>query len=145
VEVGALEVIHGLKALLPHGVLLIMNKEKRDRHLSCSDEVAVTQGGEGDVCHLLDGGVKLAVDDDPYPWVHGVEGYRHVDLAHVQAMGLRQTTTIEGNIPVVAETDECFPKHSREPRAVLAYGHKTPIIGDGEVGVVVHVHLKIQP
>jgi hypothetical protein len=31
VEVRALEVRHGLKALLPHEVLLILNQEKRDR------------------------------------------------------------------------------------------------------------------
>jgi hypothetical protein len=30
-EVRALEVIHGRKALLPYGVLLIPNREKRDR------------------------------------------------------------------------------------------------------------------
>jgi hypothetical protein len=31
VEVRALEVGHGLKTLLPYGVLLIMNQEKGDR------------------------------------------------------------------------------------------------------------------
>jgi hypothetical protein len=30
-EVRALEVRHNLKALLPYGVLLILNREKRDR------------------------------------------------------------------------------------------------------------------
>jgi hypothetical protein len=36
VEVRALEVGHGLKTLLPHGVLLIQNWEKRDRQCCCS-------------------------------------------------------------------------------------------------------------
>jgi hypothetical protein len=31
VDVRALEVGHGLKTLLPYGVLLILNREKRDR------------------------------------------------------------------------------------------------------------------
>jgi hypothetical protein len=32
IEVRALEVRHSLKALLPHGIFLILNQEKRDRH-----------------------------------------------------------------------------------------------------------------
>jgi hypothetical protein len=49
VEVRALEVEHGLKALLPYGVLLIPNQEKRDRQCCYRSEAVLTQGGEGDV------------------------------------------------------------------------------------------------
>jgi hypothetical protein len=42
VEVRALRVGHGHKALLPHGVLLIMNQEERGRHLSGGGEAALT-------------------------------------------------------------------------------------------------------
>jgi hypothetical protein len=38
VEVRALEVGHDLKALLPYGVLLILNREKRDRQCRYSCE-----------------------------------------------------------------------------------------------------------
>jgi hypothetical protein len=41
VEVSALEVGHGLKVLLPYGVLLILNQEKRDRQCCCSDEAVL--------------------------------------------------------------------------------------------------------
>jgi hypothetical protein len=43
---------------------------------------------------------------------------------------------------VVAVADKCIPQHTREPRAVLAHGTKALILIEGEVGVVVHVHLK---
>jgi hypothetical protein len=50
-EVRALEVGHGLKALLPYGVLLILNWEKRDRQCCSSGKAVLAQGGESDVCH----------------------------------------------------------------------------------------------
>jgi hypothetical protein len=42
VEVRALKVGHGLKALLPYGVLLILNREKRDRQCCCSGEAVLS-------------------------------------------------------------------------------------------------------
>jgi hypothetical protein len=53
VEVRALEVGHGLKMLLPYGVLLILNREKRDRQCCSSGEAVLAQGGESDVRHQL--------------------------------------------------------------------------------------------
>jgi hypothetical protein len=41
-KVRALEVRDGLKALLPHGVSLISNREKHDRHACCSSETILT-------------------------------------------------------------------------------------------------------
>jgi hypothetical protein len=32
-----------------------------------------------------------------------------------------------------------------EPQAMLAHGTPPPILSDGDMGVVVHVHLKTQP
>jgi hypothetical protein len=49
VEVRALEVEHGLKALLPYGVLLILNWEKHDRQCCCTGEAVLAQRGAGDV------------------------------------------------------------------------------------------------
>jgi hypothetical protein len=83
VEVRALKVRHGLKALLPHGVLLIPNQEKRDRQCYCSGEVALTQVSKRGMCHHLNGGVSLAADDGPRPWLCGVKGYHHANLAPV--------------------------------------------------------------
>jgi hypothetical protein len=65
VEVRALEVGHGLKELLPYGVLLILNREKRDRQCYSSDLAVLEQGGESDVHHHLNAGVGLTTDDGP--------------------------------------------------------------------------------
>jgi hypothetical protein len=86
-EVGALEVRHGLKALLPYRVLLILNREKRDRQCCCSGEAALTQGGEGNVCHHIDGSVGLSANNGSRPRLYGVDGYHHTNFAHVRAMG----------------------------------------------------------
>jgi hypothetical protein len=87
VEVRALELGHGLKVLLPYGVLLILNQEKHDRQCCSSGEAVLTQGGESDVRHHLNVGVGLIADDGPQPRLCGVEGYRHADLTPVLAMG----------------------------------------------------------
>jgi hypothetical protein len=65
VEVRALEVRHGLNVLLPYGVLLILNREKRDRLCRCSCEADLAHGGEGDVRHYLNAGVGLPADVGP--------------------------------------------------------------------------------
>jgi hypothetical protein len=87
VEVRALEGGHDLKMLLPYGVLLILNQEKHDRLCYSSDEVVPPQGGESDVRHQLNTGVEHSTDDGPQPWLCGVEGYHHADLALVHAVG----------------------------------------------------------
>jgi hypothetical protein len=148
VEVGggvALGVGHGHEALLPLGVLLIMIREECGRHLGGGGKAVLRQGDEGDECRLLDGVVELTANDGPHPWAHGVEGYHQVDLPYVQTTGRRQATTVEMVISVVAEVTECVVQHSREPWVVLARGNKPPILGEGEVRVVVHAHLKTQP
>jgi hypothetical protein len=66
-------------------------------------------------------------------------------ITNVQAVALKQAAAVEGNVPIVAEMDECVVQHLREPRAMLAHGTRTPILSDGEVGVLVHVHLKKRP
>jgi hypothetical protein len=106
-EVGALEVGHDLMALLLYGVLLITKREERDMHLYGSGEVALTQGGEGDECRLLNGVIELAADDGPYPRLHGVEGYHQTDIIHIRAMGPREAVAVERDVPFVAETYEC--------------------------------------
>jgi hypothetical protein len=65
VEVRTLEVGHSLQALLPYGVLLILNWEKREKQCCCSGEAVLTQGGEGDVRHPVNTSVGLAIDDGP--------------------------------------------------------------------------------
>jgi hypothetical protein len=142
VEARALEVGHGLKTLLPHGILLVTNREERDWHHSGVGEVALTQGGEGDLCHLLDGLIQPDTNDSCHPRLRRVEGYRHVDLTLVLAMGHRHVTMVDRNLPIIVELEECIVQHSREPRAMLAHGTKAPILNDGDVGVVVYVHLK---
>jgi hypothetical protein len=106
-EVRALEVGHSLKTLLPYGVLLIPNREKRDRQCCNSGEVVLAQGGESDVHHQLNAGVGLIADDGPRPRLHGVEGYHHADLAPVHAVGRGQLAMVDRSVPVVAKADEC--------------------------------------
>jgi hypothetical protein len=95
-----------LKMLLPYGVLLILNREKRDRQCYSSGEVVLAQGGESDARHQLNARVGLTADDEPRPWLHGVEGYHHADLTLAHAMGLGQSATVDRSIPIVAKTDE---------------------------------------
>jgi hypothetical protein len=59
-------------------------------------------------------------------------------------MGRRQAVVVERVVPILAEATECVVQHSWKPRAVLAHGNKSPILGEGEVEVAVHVHLKTQ-
>jgi hypothetical protein len=106
-EVRALEVGHGLKTLLPYGVLLIPNQEKHDRQCCSSGELVLAQGGESDVRHQLNAGVRLAADDAPRPWLRGVEGYHHIGLALVHVVGHGQSATVDWSVPIIAKADEC--------------------------------------
>jgi hypothetical protein len=60
-------------------------------------------------------------------------------MRHVHA------STVDRYIPIVSKVEKRIIKHLREPRAMLAHGTWPPIHNDGDVGVVVHVHLKAQP
>jgi hypothetical protein len=144
-EVGPLGVGHDLKALLPHRILLVMDRKEHDWHHDGVGEAGVTQGGECDLCRLLDGLIQLDPIDSCHPRLHRVEGYHHVNLALVLAMGHRHAAAVDRSVFVVAELVECIVHHSRKPRVMLARGAKAPICSDGDVGVVVHVHLKSQP
>jgi hypothetical protein len=104
-EVRALEVEHGRKALLPNGVLLIPNREKRNRQCGSSGEVVLTQGSESDVRHHLNTGVRLAANDGPRPWLRRVKGYRHTSLAPVQVVDPGQSATVDRSVPVVVKLD----------------------------------------
>jgi hypothetical protein len=90
-----------------------------------------------DVRHHLNAGIGLTADDGPRPQLHGVEGYRHANLALVHAMGRGQWATVDRSVPVVAKTE-----HSRIPRAMMARETQSPILGKVEVGVIVRLHLK---
>jgi hypothetical protein len=65
VEVRALRVGHGLKALLPHRVSLIAKREERDRHRGGVSKVAPT-------CCIRRGGVRriafVGTPGDVGPW-----------------------------------------------------------------------------
>jgi hypothetical protein len=59
-------------------------------------------------------------------------------------MGHRHTSAVDWNIPIVAKVEERVVWHSWEPRVMLAHETKPPILSDGDVGIVTHVHLKTQ-
>jgi hypothetical protein len=142
---GPLGVGHDLKAPLPHRILLVADRKERDWHRSSVGEAGLTQGGECDLCRLLDGLIQLDPDYSCHPRLYQVEGYHHVDLALVLVIGHRHAAAVDRSVPVVAELAECVVQHSRKTWAMLARGAKAPIRSDGDVGVVVHVHLKTQP
>jgi hypothetical protein len=52
-EVRTLWVCHVLKTLPSHGLLLLTDQKQRDRHRGGVVEAALTQGGDGDMCCLL--------------------------------------------------------------------------------------------
>jgi hypothetical protein len=133
-EVGPLEVGHGLKAPLPHRILLVADRKEHDWHRGGVGEAGLTQGGECDLCRLLDGLIQLDPNNSCQPRLHRVEGYHHVDLALVLAMGHRHAAAVDRSVPVVGELAECVVQHSRKPRAMLARGAKAPIRSDGDVG-----------
>jgi hypothetical protein len=56
-EVRSLEVGHSLKTLLPYGVLLILNRKKRDRQCCSSGEVVLAQGVRA-ICAISSVGSK---------------------------------------------------------------------------------------
>jgi hypothetical protein len=145
VKVRALRVGHGLKTLLPHRILLVMDRKEHDWHCDGVGQAALTQGGECDLCRLLNGLIQLDPNDGCHPRLRRVEGYHHVDLTLVLAIDHRHMTAVDRSVPVVAELTECIVQHSREPRVMLARGAKAPILSDSDMGVVVHVHLKTQP
>jgi hypothetical protein len=107
-EVRALEVKRGLQGLLPYGVLLIPNREKRDRQCCCSGKAVLARGGEGDVHHHVNTGVGLAAGDRPRPRLRGVEGYHHAKLTPIQAVGHGQSVMVDQSVPVAAKMEECI-------------------------------------
>jgi hypothetical protein len=119
VEVRALEVGHDLKTLLPYGVLLMLNQEKRDRQCYSSGEAVLTQGGESHVRHQLNVGVRLATDDEPQPRLRGVKGYHHADLALVHAMGRGQSAMADQSV-IGSATVAVRRSSHKEARAMCA-------------------------
>jgi hypothetical protein len=76
IEVGALEVRHGLKVLLPHGIFLILNKERHDRHYYSSSEAVLTHKEVSAMC-----AVSLMVVSGSLPMmvpIHGSVGLRDI-------------------------------------------------------------------
>jgi hypothetical protein len=56
-------------------------------------------------------------------------------------MGLKRMAAVHGDWPIVAKSNECTQQHSRKAWAVLARVPKTTVLAEGEVRVVVHIHL----
>jgi hypothetical protein len=136
VEVGPLGVGHSLKALLPHGILLVAAvSARRVSHREVSATCAVCSTVSSSSTPMT-----VAIHGSI-----GLRGYHHIDLTLILAMGHRHAAAVDRSVPFVAELAECVVQHSRKTRAMLARGAKALIRSDGDVGVVVHVHLKTQP
>jgi hypothetical protein len=81
--------------------------------------------------HLLDGIINIASNDGSCPSFHGVDGYLHLNLTIILAMGLKWMAAVHGDWPIVAKSNECTQQHSWKTQAVLARVPQT----------TVHIHL----
>jgi hypothetical protein len=63
--------------------------------------------------HLFDGIVQVTFDDGSGAWCHRVDGYLYPNLTIVQVVGLKRVATVDGNRPIVAESNECTQQHLR--------------------------------
>jgi hypothetical protein len=61
--------------LLPHRILLVMNWKEHDWHRGSVGEATLTQGGECDLCRLLDNLIQL---DPMTVAIHGSIGLRGI-------------------------------------------------------------------
>jgi hypothetical protein len=77
--------------------------------------VVLAERCEGQVRHLLDAIIEVAADDGSSKWCCGVERDLHPNFARIQAVSLKQTTSVGQGRPVVAESDESTPELSWEP------------------------------
>jgi hypothetical protein len=59
------------------------------------------------MCCLIDGVIKLNADDSCHRWLHRVERDGHTDLALLHATSHGHASTVDQNIPVVSEVEEC--------------------------------------
>jgi hypothetical protein len=91
--------------------------------------------------HLLDDVVNPIADDGSPPRCCGVNGYLHPDHMHL-VMGLKGTVAVDGDRPIIVESDESGQELLWEPQAVSARGLEEAILTECTVGVVIQAHLK---
>jgi hypothetical protein len=142
IELWAGAITHGLAALLPLRLHLIMNQAECKWCVGSDGEAALTQWSEIHMHHLFDSVIHLIANDGSSPWYCRVDGYLHANLAHIQTIGLKGMAAVAGDQPVVAESDESAQKLSWEPRAVPVHGLVEAILAKCTAGVVICVHLK---
>jgi hypothetical protein len=145
VVVRTLGVRYGLKVLLPHKVSPEAKWKECDQCRSGVTKAAPTQWSESDLHRLVDCVIQLNANDSGHPWILQINRNHHADLALLHAMSRGHVSTVDRNISMVAELEECIISHSREPWVVLAHGTQPSILSNGDVGVVDHIHLKTQP
>jgi hypothetical protein len=97
------------------------------------------------VCCLIDGVIQLHTNDGYSPWLLWMNRNCHADLMLLHATCHGLARTVDRYNPIVAEVEKCIVKHLGKRRAMLDCGTKPPILSDGDMGVVAHVHLKSQP
>jgi hypothetical protein len=97
------------------------------------------------VCRHIDGVVQLHTKNGYCLELLWSNRNAHADLVLPHATDHGHAGMVDWYIPIVAEAEKCVVKHSWEPRVMLAHGTEPPILSDGDMGVVAHVHLKAQP
>jgi hypothetical protein len=131
-------------ALLPQGLLLILNRKECKWGVSGVGEVALAERCESQVRHLLNAIIEVAIDDGSSEWCCGVERDLHLNLARIQAVSLKWTPVVGRGRPIIAKSDESAPATTWESRAVSARGLEEAILAECTMGVVLHTHLKIR-
>jgi hypothetical protein len=124
--------------------VLILDREQHDGHVSRVCEVLLTHRDECQVDHLLDGVIQVTSNNHLGPWCLGVNGDLQPNLVARQAGCLVGPAAVLRDQLIVAKTHERTQQHPGKTRAVSAHGTQLAIIAEGAVGVVVHVHLRMQ-
>jgi hypothetical protein len=130
--------------LLPQGILLILNRKECKRSAGGVGEVALTEGCESHVHHLLNAIIKVNAYNGYSVRCCRVEQDLHSNLARTQAVSLKRATAVGQDWPVVAELDESTQELSWKPRAVSACGLEETVLARSAVGIVIQTHLKIR-
>jgi hypothetical protein len=93
-------------ALLPQGILLILNQKVYKRSAGGVGEVVLAEGYESHVRHLLDAIVEVNAYNGSSVRCCTVGRDLHLNLTRTQAMSLKQATSVGWDQLVVAELDE---------------------------------------
>jgi hypothetical protein len=102
-------------ALLPQGILLILNQKECKRSVDSVGEVALAEGFESHVHHLFDAIIEVNANNGSSVQHYGIKWNLHLNLKCTQGVSLKQVTVVGRDRPVIAESDESTQELSWDP------------------------------